>query len=48
MDPRLFQLNYEMFVAVLIAIVFRSMILERTLNVLFESRIFKNRTLNIK
>ena len=44
MDPNLFHLNYERLAEVLIAIVFLSLILERALAILFESRLFIERT----
>ncbi len=44
MDPNLFHLNYERIFEVLVAIVFLSIIVERALSVLFESRIFIENT----
>lgn len=44
MDPNLFQLNYERLLEVLIAIVFLSLVLERGLALLFESRLFIEKT----
>lgn len=44
MDPNLFHLDYERLAEVLIAIVFLSLVLERALAILFESRLFIEKT----
>ena len=44
MDPNLFHLNYERLAEVLIAIVFLSLVVERALSILFESRAFIEKT----
>jgi hypothetical protein len=47
MDPNLFYINYERTFEVLVTIVVLSMIVERTLSLLFESRPFIEKTKNI-
>jgi hypothetical protein len=47
MDPNLFHIDYERLFEVLVTIVVLSMIVERTLSLLFESRPFIKRTENV-
>ena len=44
MDPNYFYLNYEKLIEILITIVVLSLIIERALSILFESRFFIERT----
>src|SRR5688572_30407452 len=48
MDPNLFHLDYERSFEVLATIVILSMIVERTLSLLFESRFFIEKTENVR